>query len=109
MTLEPLESRVMLSALPGDTTGDGRVDFADFVVVSNHFGQAASKFQGDMDGNRFVDFADFTLLAANFGMAVPSGIYDGRSVVSQDDVWYVGPVDRGSSITPSVPAIFAVP
>jgi hypothetical protein len=55
-----------LPPVPGDTNADGDVDFADFVTLSAHFGQAGTRRGGDFDGNGLVDFADFVLLAENF-------------------------------------------
>ena len=61
------------SAVPlvGDFSGDEKVDFADFFLFADHFGQAAgdSGFDGlyDLDGSGQVDFADFFLFADYFG------------------------------------------
>jgi len=52
---------------PGDLNGDGRVSFADFLILSNHFGEPGSLGDGDVNGNGFVDFPDFLILANNFG------------------------------------------
>ena len=49
----------------GDIDGNGVVEFADFLILSNNFGQETD--QGDLNGDGTVDFADFLLLADNFG------------------------------------------
>lgn len=52
----------------GDTDGNGTVDFADFIVLSRNFGQAASTHtEGDIDCSGTVDFNDFITLSSNFG------------------------------------------
>jgi len=54
---------------PGDVDGNDRVEFADFLVLANNFGQQVDRAfaDGDFDDNGFVEFADFLLLANNFG------------------------------------------
>lgn len=57
-----------LNTVPGDLDGDGSVAFADFLLLSNNFGQADVSYAGgniDLAGN--VDFADFLALSDNFG------------------------------------------
>ena len=50
----------------GDADDSGEVDFADFLVLSRHFGQSDATWeQGDFDHDGFVSFKDFLLLAAN--------------------------------------------
>jgi hypothetical protein len=51
---------------PGDADLNRRVEFADFVVLADHFGQPGHWSDGDFDGNGQVDFSDFVLLADNF-------------------------------------------
>ena len=64
--IEPLVPPPVL--LDGDTDGNGRVEFADFLVISRNFGQdVSSRAEGDLDGNGRVEFADFLLLSQNFG------------------------------------------
>jgi len=53
---------------PGDITGDGSTNVADFNVLASHFGQMVPPFQdGDLNGDGFVTVADFNILASNFG------------------------------------------
>ena len=53
----------------GDTNGDTKVNFADFLVLSANYGSKTENgaSDGDLDANGLVDFADFLLLSANFG------------------------------------------
>jgi hypothetical protein len=57
------------SVNPGDANGDYVVSFADFTILSNHFGTATAggASAGDFDLNGVVNFADYTLLSNNFG------------------------------------------
>jgi hypothetical protein len=54
---------------PGDTNGDGVVNFNDFIVLSNNFGIATSDgaADGDFNADGRVDFADYVILSNNFG------------------------------------------
>ncbi|MDE2889639.1 MAG: heparinase II/III family protein [Gemmatimonadota bacterium] len=61
------------SGVPGDFTGDGHVDFEDFVAFVRNFGTSVSddafdeRFDLNLDGR--VGFSDFVLFAAAFGEA----------------------------------------
>lgn len=60
-----------VAPLTGDVDGNGKVEFADFLVLSQNFGQdVSSREEGDLDGNGTVEFADFLLLSQNFGAQV---------------------------------------
>lgn len=54
-----------------DFSGDGRVDFSDFLVFAGGFGKSAGQAgydaRLDLSGNGKVDFEDFLLFAAEFG------------------------------------------
>jgi hypothetical protein len=73
-----------LGILPGDLDGNGAVEFADFLTLSNNFGTEPVDYtKGDIDVNGAVEFADFLTLSNNFGKTVggaaasipePSGI-----------------------------------
>ena len=53
---------------PGDTDLNGNVDLADFLLLSQHFGQPATGWgEGNFDGRGGTNFADFLMLSANFG------------------------------------------
>ncbi len=55
-------------AIAGDLNGDTAVNFADFLVLSNNFGQNVDSYEdGDIDCNGNVAFADFLVLSNNFG------------------------------------------
>jgi hypothetical protein len=55
----------------GDIDGSGDVAFADFLILSNNFGQAVTDHtQGDIDCSGDVAFADFLVLSSNFGQTV---------------------------------------
>ncbi|HZL36648.1 MAG TPA: ELWxxDGT repeat protein [Tepidisphaeraceae bacterium] len=63
-----------LDVLPGDINDDGKVNFADFVILSNHFGQTYAPpawSEGDMTGDNKVTFADFVVFSNNFGKTLP--------------------------------------
>ena len=53
----------------GDVDLDGEVQFADFLVLAENFGEAGGWSHGNFDGVGTVDFPDFLLLAENFGLS----------------------------------------
>lgn len=54
--------------LPADINGNGEVDFADFLILSENFGSEVEPGTlGDIDGNGVVEFADFLGLSDAFG------------------------------------------
>lgn len=57
----------VLGSKVGDLDLNGRVEFADFLVLSTNFGKSASYAEGDADGDGVVGFADFLLMSTNFG------------------------------------------
>jgi subtilisin-like proprotein convertase family protein len=59
--------------MPGDANEDGTVNFADFVVLANNFGNetAWGPAAGDFNADGLVNFADFVVLANNFGQSAP--------------------------------------
>lgn len=58
--------------LPGDSNLDGKVDFNDFLVLQNSFGQADTRFdQGNFNYDNQTDFNDFLVLQNNFGQSLP--------------------------------------
>lgn len=61
-------------AVPGDANDDGKVDFADYLILEATFGGApVLPEDADFDDSGTVDFADYLVLEANFGVgaAVP--------------------------------------
>jgi hypothetical protein len=60
--------------IPGDATHDGRVGFADLVLLAqNYNGNGMTFEQGDFDGDGLVNFADLVLLAQHYNTTLPSG------------------------------------
>lgn len=52
----------------GDADNDGTVGFADFLILSQNFGQPEAVWaQGDFDMDGEVAFSDFLGLSSNFG------------------------------------------
>ena len=60
-----------LNALPGDLNGDSSVDFDDFLVLLDNFGdESAIRYtQGDINLVGGVEFDDFLLLSSNYQSA----------------------------------------
>jgi hypothetical protein len=57
----------IFAALPGDSDGDGRVGFPDFVRLADNFGTAGDWTRGDFDDDGLIQFPDFVQLADQFG------------------------------------------
>jgi len=57
--------------LIADFDRDGKVDFSDFFLFADHFGETSASpgwnAAFDLSGNQLVDFADFFLFADHFG------------------------------------------
>ena len=52
----------------GDVDGNGKVEFADFLIMAGNFGEEVKDHtEGDIDCNGKVEFADFLALSGNFG------------------------------------------
>ena len=57
--------------LPGDADGDGKVDFADFVIVARNYGKTnATWSDGDFNNDGSVGFDDLLIVARNYGKSV---------------------------------------
>ena len=57
--------------LAGDANLDGTVDFNDFLVLQNNFGQTGTRFdQGNFNYDGATDFNDFLALQNNFGQSI---------------------------------------
>ena len=66
------DNEIWLNRVAGDVDGDGEVQFSDFVILANNFGNTdATREDGDLNGDRVVDFDDFVILAVNFGQSRP--------------------------------------
>lgn len=65
-----------LSGQQCDFSGNGRVDFSDFLTFARGFGtqsgDASYSDQIDLDGDQKVDFSDFLLFAREYGTMVPA-------------------------------------
>ncbi len=53
--------------MEGDFDLNGKVEFTDFLVLSDQFGATGSWESGDTNGNREIEFIDFLTLSGNFG------------------------------------------
>ncbi|MDP9173567.1 MAG: PEP-CTERM sorting domain-containing protein [Planctomycetota bacterium] len=74
----PANNELVTYAFAGDANLDGKVDFSDFVILSNHFGGTFTNWdQGNFNYDTGVDFSDFVILSNNFGEGVTAG--DGAS------------------------------
>ena len=57
-------------------TGDGRVDFADFLYFADKFGGEAKEEPADLNEDGVIDFADFLLFVSHFGKRSPAIAYN---------------------------------
>ena len=78
-SFDPATGSVVFGAvapgLTGDVNGNGSVDFADFLILSNNFGTTvAANMDGDLDGDGSVAFADFLILSNNFGQSAAASV-----------------------------------
>ncbi|MGP1309600.1 MAG: hypothetical protein ACTS27_05325 [Phycisphaerales bacterium] len=53
---------------PGDTNGDGVVNFADLSAVLSTYGQTGEALPGDVDGDGTVTFSDLNAVLSAFGV-----------------------------------------
>lgn len=64
----------------GDANGDNQVDFADFAILQNGYGQSGkTRDQGDFNGDGRITFEDFAILQNNYGAGI---IPDGATALS---------------------------
>jgi fibronectin-binding autotransporter adhesin len=54
----------------GDANDDGTVNFSDFIILSQNFGQNGTWNQANFTGASVVDFNDFVVLSQNFGNTI---------------------------------------
>lgn len=86
--LNPTDIQLQVTqAASGDTDGNGEIDFADFLTLSQNFGMPGDWAAGDFDGSGTVEFADFLSLSAVFGQSSPSPIV---TTVPEPNVCLVG-------------------
>jgi hypothetical protein len=58
--------------LSGDANRDGKVSFADYLVLEANFGKTGmTRSTGDFNNDGKVSFADYLILEADFGKSVP--------------------------------------
>ncbi|MGP1309668.1 MAG: hypothetical protein ACTS27_05670 [Phycisphaerales bacterium] len=55
------------AGVPGDTNGDGVVNFADLNTVLTQFGMTGAGLAGDVTADGLVNFADLNTVLSNFG------------------------------------------
>jgi hypothetical protein len=54
--------------LPGDANKDGRVNFSDYLLLSQNFGKTNTIWdQGNFNTDNITNFSDYLLLSQNFG------------------------------------------
>jgi hypothetical protein len=56
--------------LTGDANLDGTVNFSDFSIVQNNFGQSSNWSGGDFNYDGVTNFNDFSLLQNNYGQSL---------------------------------------
>lgn len=74
--------------LGGDIDGNGKVEFADFLILSGNFGNEVDPgTNGDIDGNGKVEFADFLVLSGNFGKSIGEAAPASDNAATTDSVF----------------------
>ena len=78
--MDNLDAIDVVVSQPGDYTGDGRVDAADYIVWRNALGMPAIPpgSGADGSGNGFVGISDYAIWRTNFGL--PPGTGTGAAV-----------------------------
>ena len=82
------------ASLLGDADRDGKVDFADLVLVARHFGMTSATWSdGDFNNDGSVGFDDLLIVARNYGAsaAAPQAAIDAPSL------------GRPASLSPAAP------
>ena len=87
--------------LPGDINQDGIVDFADLVLLAQHYGQSGTFAQGDLTGDGTVNFAGLVILAQDYGRSVAASAFADLSSVAQGGVIRSGLTGRARIARPS--------
>ncbi|MDP9174848.1 MAG: hypothetical protein M3O30_13435 [Planctomycetota bacterium] len=78
----PAGNELVTYAYAGDANLDGKVDFSDFVILSNHYGGTFTNWdQGNFNYDSTVDFSDFVILSNNFGEGVTGGNGSGATAL----------------------------
>jgi len=100
--------------IPGDATGDGKVDFNDYLCLEAYFGTVGTGTwaHGDFNNDKNVDFSDYLILEAHFGAvsALTSSAEQQRSAeptlpeLSSADITILEiPSDTGTDAAPVLP------
>lgn len=87
ITVSHLTSSVVVDnyqAVAGDTDGDGRVIFEDFLLLASNMGLEADWTGGDFTGDGIVGFPDFLALSTNFGDGEPASL---DAAVPEPSAW----------------------
>ena len=67
-----IRPRRLTDRLNGGANFDGEVQFSDFLILSDNFGQVDGSWSaGDFDSDGLVGFRDFVILSNNFGKSAP--------------------------------------
>jgi hypothetical protein len=53
----------------GDANDDGTVNFSDFIILSQNFGQSGNWNAANFNNDALVDFTDFVMLSQTFGQS----------------------------------------
>jgi hypothetical protein len=88
--------------LAGDANLDGSVNFNDFSILQNHYGQSGDWSQGDFNHDGTINFNDFSALQNNYGQSVNVASPLIRSALSTRTTRSVG---SALSILPASPAL----
>jgi probable HAF family extracellular repeat protein len=70
-------------ALLGDANGDGRVNFADLLILAQNYGKTGGLAQGDFNADASVGFDDLLILAQHYGEMANVGAAVGTSAVPE--------------------------
>lgn len=78
--------------LPGDTNGDGIVNFTDLVTLAGNYRKSGDWTQGDFSGKGVVGFDDLVMLARNYGQSVDASDPPPVTVVPEPlSAWLIAP------------------
>lgn len=81
--------------LPGDANRDGKVDFADLVILARDYKKTNAVWgDGDFDGDGKVDFGDLVILARHYGQMA------GRADIGSFDPAFQSDAERAFAMVP---------
>jgi hypothetical protein len=64
--IQTIDSTAVVAPQPGDANGDGRVDFADLLILAQNYGKPGGWSAGDFNADGAVGFDDLLILAQNY-------------------------------------------